>query len=69
MGSDKVPNLLTVGEIARQLHQPDHRIRYVLLSRNIQPAGRAGIAWVFDEAAFDRVAAEIRRMDADAALR
>jgi hypothetical protein len=48
-----VPNTsvsLTVGEMARRLDQPVHRITYIVRSRNIQPASRAGALRVFTEA-------------------
>jgi hypothetical protein len=35
------PPLPTVGEIARQLGQPVHRIEYVIRSRLIPAAGRS----------------------------
>jgi hypothetical protein len=55
--------MLTVGEIARRLSQPVHRIEYVLRTRAIEPTGRAGGCRVFSEADFGRireVLAEIR---------
>jgi len=55
--------LLTVGEIARRLGQPLHRVEYVIRSRNILPAGWAGHARVFRDADLTRVAAELKRID------
>ena len=55
----------TVGEIARRLNLPLHRVEYVIGARNIQPVGRAGNSRVFSEAAVDRIASECRRMDAE----
>ena len=57
--------LLTVGEIARRLGQEDHRIEYVIRSRNIRPVGWAGHARVFRDADLDRIASEIRRIAED----
>ena len=54
----------TVGEIARRLEQPLHRIEYVIRSREIQPAGLAGNARVFSDADVERIAHELRRIDA-----
>src|SRR5262245_58897155 len=39
----------TVGEIARRLGQPVHRVEYVIRSRHIRPASRAGNCRVFAE--------------------
>ena len=56
-------SLLTVGEIARRLRQPLHRVEYVIRSRNILPAGWAGHARVFRDADLVRVASELKRID------
>ena len=58
-----VPSLPTVGEIARRLHVPLHRVEYVLRSREVQPAGRAGNALVYSEADVAYVASELRRIE------
>ena len=55
--------LPTVGEISRRLGQPLHRIEYVIRSRGIQAVGVAGNARVFSDAAVDRIASELRRID------
>ncbi len=57
--------LLTVGEIARRLGQPVHRIEYIILSRKIQPAGWAGHARVFADSDLGRIAGELRRIAED----
>ena len=57
--------LPTVGEIARRLGLPIHRVEYVIKSRSIHPEGRAGNARVFSDAAVDRISSECRRMDAE----
>jgi hypothetical protein len=59
------PSLLTVGEIARQLQEPIHRIEYVIRSRGVQPIGWAGHARVFAPASLDRIDSELDRMDRD----
>jgi hypothetical protein len=59
----QIPNLLTIGEIARRLDQPIHRVEYVLRSRNVAPAGLAGNARVFAESDVAFLAAELRRID------
>jgi hypothetical protein len=58
-------SLLTVGEIARRLSQPLHRIEYVIRSRHIRPVGWAGHARVFRDADLDRIASELRRIAND----
>ena len=57
--------LPTVGEIASRLGVPIHRVEYVVRSRDIEPAGRAGNARVFSEAAVDRIRSECHLIDAD----
>ena len=57
----------TVGEIARRLDVPVHRVEYVVRSRRIRPASRAGSLRVFSEAAVARIASELRRMDEERA--
>ena len=54
----------TVGEIARRLGQPIHRIEYVIRSRSIEPSCMAGNARVFTDTDVDRIASELRRIDA-----
>jgi DNA-binding transcriptional MerR regulator len=56
--------LLTVGEIARQLGEPIHRVEYLVRARNLQPVSRAGIARVFTQADVQLIASEIRRIGA-----
>ena len=63
--SQSVPTVPTVGEIARRIGKPVHRIEYVIRSRGIQPSGRAGNARVFTDADVERIASELRRIDAE----
>jgi hypothetical protein len=61
--SDPIPDRQpTVGEIARRLGQPVHRVEYVIKARRIQPSGRAGNCRVFSEADVERIAEELRGM-------
>ncbi len=60
-----IPALLTVGEIAKRLGVPYHRVTYVIETRKIRPLGVAGQARVFTEANVDHIASELRRIDAD----
>lgn len=63
--TDKVPAALTIGEIARRLGVPVHRVEYVVRTRSLRPAARAGNLRVFLEADTGFIASELRRMDAD----
>jgi len=60
-----LPAQPTVGEIARRLGEPIHRIEYLLRSRNIKPASRAGCANVYAESDVSFIASELRRIDED----
>jgi hypothetical protein len=53
-----------VGEIARRLGKPIHRIEYVLRTRNLRPSGLAGNCRVYAEDDVERIAAELQRIDA-----
>ena len=63
-----VPQMPTVGVIARRFDEPVHRIEYIIESRDIRPAGLAGNARVFSEAAVARIAGEPRRNDGEDSL-
>ncbi len=54
----------TVGEIARRLGRPLHRVEYLIRARGIQAASWAGNAKVYTEADVDLIAEELRRIDA-----
>ncbi len=54
------PAMPTVGEIARRLGVPTHRVEYIIRSRDIQPFGWAGNARVFDEAAAKVIGDELK---------
>jgi hypothetical protein len=56
------PTMPTIGEIARRLGQPIHRIEYVIRVRRIRPCGWAGNARVFPEDAFEVIASELQRI-------
>lgn len=60
-----VPMELTVGEIARRIGCPLHRVEYVIRARRLRPKGRAGNARVFTEADVSYIASEIRRIDTE----
>jgi hypothetical protein len=54
----------TVGEIARRLAEPVHRIEYILRTRNISPAGIAGNSRVYAEEDVERIGSESQGIDA-----
>ena len=58
------PTMPTIGEIARRLGEPVHRIEYVVRSRGIHPSGWAGNARVFEEETVDTIAQELQRIEA-----
>ncbi len=58
-----VVTMPTVGEIARRLGEPIHRIEYCIRSRRIRPSGVAGNARVFTDQDVERIAAELRHID------
>jgi hypothetical protein len=53
----------TVGEIARRLGHPVHRVEYVIRSRRIRPTGRAGNCRVFAEEDIIRIATELAAIE------
>jgi len=59
------PRLLTVGEIARRIGSPIHRVEYVIGTRNIRPGWLAGNSRVFTDVDLRFIAAEILRIDAE----
>lgn len=63
--ADSAPAMTTVGEIARRLGEPVHRIEYVIRARRIRPTGRAGSARVFPEDAVKAIALELQRISAN----
>jgi hypothetical protein len=54
----------TIGEIARRLNVPKHRVEYIIRARDIKPCGWAGNARVFPEKAVEAIASELQRIDA-----
>ncbi len=57
------PSMPTIGEIARRLGVPTHRVEYIIRARGIQPYGWAGNARVFDEEAVESIAKELERIE------
>ena len=58
-----LPSALTLAEIARRLGEPLHRVAYVVRTRELHPAKRAGNCRLFSEADVELVATELRRID------
>jgi DNA-binding transcriptional MerR regulator len=54
--------LPTVGEIARRLGVEVHRVEYVIRTRRVTPAGRAGNALVYTDQDVERIASELNRI-------
>ena len=63
--TESVPKLATIGEVARLLNVPRHRIEYVLRSRpHITPRATAGGARCFDDQAIAMIGYELNLIDA-----
>lgn len=58
------PSMPTIGEIARRLNVPTHRVEYIIRARDIKPCGWAGNARVFDEGGVETIATELDRIEA-----
>lgn len=56
--------LPTIGSIARRLGVEPHRVRYVLQTRRLMPAGWAGHARVFSEEDVERIREFLVQIDA-----
>jgi hypothetical protein len=59
-----VPVLLTPGRIAAELHAPLHRVLYVLSTRQILPAARAGTLRLYDRETVSVVRNELQAIEA-----
>ncbi len=57
----------TVGEIARRLRTPVHRIAYVVRTRGLRPVAWAGNARIFTEQDVARIASELQQINEDRA--
>ena len=53
-------NALTVGEIARRLECPVHRIQYLVAARGIEPVERAGNLRIFSVETLNALRAELK---------
>jgi hypothetical protein len=61
--ADDIPQLRTVGVIARELGEPVARVLYILRTRShqIRPVGRTGTIRVFDRRAVEQVREALRQ--------
>lgn len=65
MHAQEYRRLTTIGEVARRLGRPQHRVEYVVRARRVQPAERAGNARVFSDSDVQYIESELRRIDAE----
>lgn len=56
------PSVPTIGEIARRLGVPSHRVEYVIRARGIRPCGWAGNVRVFSDADVERIGDELQHI-------
>lgn len=61
--------LLTIGEVAERQHVPVHRVEYVVATRKIMPASRAGKYRLFGEAEVEAIAAALRECETRLTIR
>ena len=60
----RIADVKTVGQIARDLGEPEHRVKHIVNSRRIESLGRVGIIRLYGPAAVDRVRDELQAIDA-----
>ena len=59
-----IGDVKTVGQIARDLGEPEHRVKHIVNSRRIESLGRVGIIRLYGPDAVDRVRDELHAIDA-----
>ena len=64
MSDRNPPRLRTAGVIASEIGEPLHRVLYVLRTRPITPAARAGVLRLYDRKAVGLVAEALADIDA-----
>jgi len=57
-----IMNLRTIGQLAKELSVEQHQALYVIRTREIRPVARAGAYRLFDDAAVERIASELKRI-------
>jgi hypothetical protein len=60
-----LPRLPTVGAIARRYGAQTHQVEHILKTRDIQPIGKAGSAYVYSDSDVEYIGAELRRIQRD----
>lgn len=65
----KLSQVTALGEIARRLDEPIHRIAYVIRTRKIKPLLTTGGRHFYSEASIQRIAGELRRIDEEKGVR
>ena len=55
-------DLMTLGQIARRLDQPIHRVKYAIERYRIEPTQRAGILRLWNEDGLARIERSVRRL-------
>lgn len=53
-------SLFTIGELAKELKQPKHRIDWLIMSRHLVPAARAGNYRLFDSSTLEALRALLK---------
>jgi hypothetical protein len=66
--STATKELLTVGVIADRLGVKVHNVQRIVRTLNIAPVGRAGMSFVFSDAAMKKISDEVQRIAARRAL-
>jgi hypothetical protein len=55
--------IVSLGEIARRLDVPIHRVEYVIRTRSVKPTLIAGGRHFYSEGSVQRIGSEIKRID------
>ncbi len=64
MKAQDLLDFCSIGEGARQLGEPLHRVKYAIQKLRVEPVAKIGGRWLYRREDFDRVAAEFEAMDA-----
>ena len=58
-----MPKLLSIGMMAERNRRPLHRVKYVIMSRGIEPVERIGNIRLFSEEQFRRITRELAEIE------
>lgn len=61
---EQTNNFITAGTMAERLGVPIHKVQYILRTRQIEPAGKAGVLRVYSEEQLAEVAANLDAISA-----